>query len=141
MQIRPIIAGGQPKLRKNIINVENDLDVCASVLPRKFDDTSTVHVQLMRQMCNPKPYMYEVIRPKKVYEAAKYLMSCELYKSQNVAFCDDWRLFENGIYLDFFKCFIFDLLLSHLSQNIFQTIHWSLSFLKKKNYLQIKLMD
>jgi len=97
MQIRLVGSERQSMLRGNVVNVENDLDVCANVLPRTFDETSTVQVQLMRRMNYRVPYQYEIIRPKRVYDAAKYLMSSELYKSQNVLFCEDWRLFGEGI--------------------------------------------
>jgi hypothetical protein len=96
MQIRLLGSERQSMLRGNVVNVENDLDICAEVLPRKFDQTSTVQVQLMRRMKYRSPYMYETIRPFKVHNAAKYLMSSELYISQNVAFSEDWRLFNEG---------------------------------------------
>jgi len=41
--------------------------------------------------------MYETIRPLKVYNAAKYLISSELFISQNIALSDDWGLFKDGI--------------------------------------------
>jgi hypothetical protein len=50
MQIRLMGTEQQSTLRENVVNVENDLDICAQVLPRKFDETSTVQVQLMRRM-------------------------------------------------------------------------------------------
>jgi hypothetical protein len=80
MQIRLMGTERQSTLRGNVVNMENDLDICAQVLPGKFDETSTVQVQLMRRMRYQTPYMYETIKPLKVYKAAKYLMSSELYK-------------------------------------------------------------
>jgi len=97
MQIRAIGSERQSMLRGNVVNVENDLDVCAQVLPRKFDETSTVQVKLMRRMRYRSPYMYETIRPLKVYNAAKYLISSELFISQNIALSDEWGLFKDGI--------------------------------------------
>jgi len=96
MQIRLLGSERQSMLRGNVVNVENDLDVCAEVLPRQFDQTSTVQVQLMRRMKYRSPYMYETIRPHKVYMAAQYLMSSELYISQNITLSEDWRYFEEG---------------------------------------------
>jgi len=97
MQIRLVGSEKQYMLCGNVVKLENDLDVCASVLPRTLDETSTLQVQLMRRMNYRLPYQYEIIRSKKVYDAAKYLMSSELYKSQNVLFCEDWRLFGESI--------------------------------------------
>jgi len=96
MQIRLLGSEKQSMLRGNVVNVENDLDVCAEVLPRKFDQTSTVQVQLMRRMKYRSPYMYETIRPQKVYVAAQYLMSTELYISQNITLSEDWRYYQEG---------------------------------------------
>jgi len=96
MQIRAVGSERQSMLRGNVVNVENDLDVCAQVLPRKFDETSTVQVKLMRRMRYRSPYMHETIRPLKVYNAAKYLISSELFISQNIVLSDDWQMFQDG---------------------------------------------
>jgi len=55
MQIRGIGYGLQSSLRGNVVNVENNLNICAKVLPRAFDDTATIQVKLMRKM-NYKVY-------------------------------------------------------------------------------------
>ena len=96
MQIRAVGCDRQSMLRGNIVNVENDLDICAQVLPRRFDETSTVQVQLMRRMRYRAPYMYETIRPKKVYDAAQILIGSELYKSQGVVLSDEWSRCAEG---------------------------------------------
>lgn len=96
MQIRLKGVERQSALYGNVVNVENELDICAQVLPRKFDETSTIQVQLMRRMRYISPYMYETIRPHKVFEAAKYLVETELYKAENVVLCDDWYQAMNG---------------------------------------------
>ena len=93
MQIRPLVYERQSALRGNVVNVDIDLDICAQVLPRKFDEASVVQVQLMRKMSYQRPYMYESIRPSKVYKAAKYLITTELYK--DVVLSDDWRIHDN----------------------------------------------
>jgi len=94
MQIRLLGTQRQSSLRGNVVNVENDLDVCAQVLPRKFTESSTVQVKLMRRLRYTVPYMYETIRPAKVYLAAKYLLGTELY--EGVALSDDWSGYEEG---------------------------------------------
>src|ERR1700709_161898 len=97
MQIRLLGSERQSVLRGNVVNVENDLDICAQVLPRKFNETSTVQVQLMRRMQYKSPYMYETIRPQKVYRAAQYLLNTELYEAEDVVLSEDWSLYEDGI--------------------------------------------
>lgn len=106
MQIRLKGCERQSALYGNVVNVENDLDICAQVLPRKFDETSTIQVQLMRRMKYKSPYMHETIRPQKVFEAAQYLVHTDLYKAENVELCDDWHRSLNGMdfsisYFDF----------------------------------------
>lgn len=96
MQIRLVGAERQSKLKGNIVNVENNLDICAQVLPRRFDETSIVQVKLMRRMRYKVPYMYETIRPQVVQNAAKYLVETELYASENILFSDDWGLHLTG---------------------------------------------
>jgi len=96
MQIRLVGCERQSVLRGNIVNVENDLNICAKVLPRSFDESSTVQVQLMRRMRYKSPYMYETIRPLKVYQAAKYLLGTDLYHSENVILSDEWSRYQEG---------------------------------------------
>jgi hypothetical protein len=98
MQIRPLGSEQQSSLKGNVVNVENDLDVCAKILPRRFDDTSTVQVQLKRKMIYPRSYMYEIIRPLKVYNAAKFLLDSELYKKESVILSTEWSNYSHGNY-------------------------------------------
>jgi len=90
MQIRGIGYGLQSSLRGNVVNVENNLDICAKVLPRAFDDTATIQVKLMRKMNYKVPYMYDVIRPQAVLDAAKHLVRTDLYKKHEVSLSQDW---------------------------------------------------
>lgn len=81
MQIRPLGFEHQSQLRGNVVNVENDLNITTQVIPRRFEETSTVQVQLMRRMQYRRPYMHETIRPHKVHQAAVYLCGTELYEN------------------------------------------------------------
>lgn len=101
MQIRLLGAERQSILKGNIVNVENDLDVCTSVIPRTFDNTSTVQVQLMRRLTDRTPYMYETIRPAKTYAAAKYLLDTEGYEQENVTLSRSWENAEEGETINF----------------------------------------
>jgi hypothetical protein len=96
MQIRLLGSEHQSSLKGNVVNVENDLDICAEVLPRSFNDMSTVQVQLMRRMHYKHPYMYETIRPGKVYQAAKYLVNTQLYQDEDVVLSEDWQGYQEG---------------------------------------------
>ena len=83
------------------MNVESDLNVCAKILPRKFDETSTVQVKLMRKMNYNTPYMHEVIHPQNVYLAAQYLVKSEVYQAEDVRLSPDWRRIYNGRLISF----------------------------------------
>jgi len=96
MQIRLRGCERQSALHGNVVNVENDLNVCAAVLPRRFNETSTVQVKLMRRMKYTNPYLYETIRPLRVYQAAKYLIDTDVYKTENVALSDDWSRYKDS---------------------------------------------
>lgn len=45
--------------------------------------------------------MYEVVRPSKVYEAAKYLAGTDLYKAEGVVLSDDWAKADQAETQDF----------------------------------------
>lgn len=90
MQIRSLGFSGQSRLKGNVVNIVNDLDICAKALPRQFQDSSTIQVMLLRRMVYKSPYMFETIRPKKVMEAAQYLSQTELYKTEGIVFSQDW---------------------------------------------------
>ena len=85
--MRLVGCGQQSSSRGNIVNVENDLDICASVLPRSFDQTSTVQVKLMKKMDNKTPYLYETIRPYKVNKAVKHFVEQEAYVTDGISLC------------------------------------------------------
>jgi len=97
MQIRAVGSERQSVLKGNVVNVDIDLDTSAKVLPRNPRECRTVHVQLMRRMSYSVPYMEERIRPRKFYEAVKYLMTTELYIKEGVTLCDDWSIYDDGI--------------------------------------------
>ena len=90
MQIRSLGVYQQKGLRGNVVNIENDLDACARPLPRRFNETATLQVMLMRKMKYKAPYIFETDRPKIVAEAAKYLCDTELYKVEGIRFSENW---------------------------------------------------
>jgi hypothetical protein len=91
MQIRSLGVDRQYGLSGSIVNVTNDLDISVNSLPRNLQDTATVSVMLMRRMCYKSPYMYEKIRPAKVYDAAKYLIQTPVYEDENVVLAPEWK--------------------------------------------------
>jgi PIF1-like helicase/Helitron helicase-like domain at N-terminus/UvrD-like helicase C-terminal domain len=91
MQIRPLsYVDKQYGLKGSVVNVMVNVDSSVSILPRSFDETHTVQLKLKRMMRHTSDYMYEVIRPQKVYLAAKYLVAQELYRNEEVTLSVDW---------------------------------------------------
>ncbi|CAF4487501.1 unnamed protein product [Rotaria sp. Silwood2] len=90
MVIRTLGFCKQFGLKGNLVNVPMNVDTNVSVLPRKFSDTHTIQLKLMRQMKNKNAFMYETIRPKVVHTAVKYLVEQELYKGEGIIISDDW---------------------------------------------------
>ena len=96
IQISLVGCGLQSTLRGNVVNVENDLDKCASVLPRTFNEMSTIQVKLMRKMNYKKPYMFQTVRPFKVLKAAQYLVQQEGYIEEGIFLSCDWEGYDEG---------------------------------------------
>jgi len=100
MQIRSLGAERQSQLKGNVINVENDLDICAKTIPRNFQESCTIQIKLMRRLRDSRPYMYETIRPFAVYKAAKYLQTTPLYQQYNVQLSEEWNSYDQGILIN-----------------------------------------
>ncbi|GFV80557.1 ATP-dependent DNA helicase [Trichonephila clavipes] len=66
-----------------IVNVPITLNQTVSTLPKNINDTATVHVKLKRRLKFKSDYMYR--NPKRVFEAASFLMKTPLYLSQEVS--------------------------------------------------------
>lgn len=90
MAIQTLGVDKQCGLRGNVVNIINPVNETASILPRQFDDASVVQVMLMRKMEYKTPYLFETIRPKKVYDAARYLANSDLYKQDGITLSDNW---------------------------------------------------
>lgn len=99
MQIRLKGYEKQWALHGNVVNVENNLDKCVEKLPRTFDETSVVQIQLKRKQQYHGYYIYDKIRPFKVLNALRYLLDTPLYQKSNVVLSEDWDRFETGNYL------------------------------------------
>jgi hypothetical protein len=91
MQLRPLGWDRQLGLRGNIVNVPINVDSVSCILPRRFSESSVVHLALMRRMEYKRPYMFESIRPAKVYDACRYLVTTPLYMDESIQLSDDWK--------------------------------------------------
>lgn len=98
MNIKAVGSEQQLKLKGNIVNLENDLDICAKAIPRRFDEMSTVQLRFKRRLRDERHVWYEVIRPAVVERAKQYLMQQELYTENNVESRDDFADYSDGTY-------------------------------------------
>jgi hypothetical protein len=90
MQIRSLGVDGQCGIRGNVVHIENDLDMTVSVLPRTEDLSAVIPVGLVRHLDHQRPYLFQEIRPARVYEAAKYLINTPIYREEGAVLSDDW---------------------------------------------------
>ncbi|GFW62552.1 ATP-dependent DNA helicase [Trichonephila clavipes] len=90
MQIKECSYDRQLGIKGTIVNVPITLNQTVSTLPKNINDTATVHVKLKRRLKFKSDYMYRVINPKRVFEAASFLMKTPLYQSQEVSLDLDW---------------------------------------------------
>lgn len=84
MQIRELGYQKQYGLKGNCINVPIDINKTVTSLPRMDSEDDTILVQLMRRMTDKKPYLFENVRPEKVFAAAQYLVNTDLYKKHKI---------------------------------------------------------
>lgn len=96
MQIKLVGTEQQLKLKGNIVNVENDLDVCAKAIPRRFHEMATIQIKFSRRLTDQAPVWYEVVRPAVVEKAKAVLMGTELYVENKIeSRCDFTNLSGN----------------------------------------------
>ena len=74
MQIRELPRVGQLSIDRNIVNVPSDVNSTVYFLPRPISDSQTIPIKLKRHFSYKHHYQFQNVRPKKVLDAAKYLV-------------------------------------------------------------------
>jgi len=90
LQIRTLGVDRQCGMKGNVVHIPNDLDTSVSCIPRTEDQTSIIPVILVRRLDHEKPYLFQMVRPVKIYEAAKYLLTTPIYKEEGATLSVDW---------------------------------------------------
>ena len=91
MQIRELPRGGQLSIHGNIVNVPSDTNSTIRFLPRPISDSKTIPVKLKRRVSYKHHYQFQNIRPKKVLDAAQYLVeTSELFKKEGIEVQTAW---------------------------------------------------
>lgn len=73
-----------------IVNVPVDFVKMFKQIPIKPEDSGVIQLKLMRHMDHKTHYLYETIRPHKVYEAAMYLKDTPLYQKYKIEIDETW---------------------------------------------------
>ncbi|CAG7721850.1 unnamed protein product [Allacma fusca] len=101
IQIRPLGVDRELGLRGNVVNIINPKNEFPKIIPQRFYETVAIQLKFMRRMQYKVPYMFETVRPKKVYEACRYLVTTPLYRAENFQLSDDWANFNETDEIDF----------------------------------------
>ena len=87
MQIRKLSRGGQLSIHGNVvpINVPSDVNSMVHTLPRLISESQTIPIKFKRRLSYKHHYQFQNVKPRKVLEAVKYLVSTsELYKTKGI---------------------------------------------------------
>lgn len=79
IRIMPLKWDQQKGLRGNVVNVPVDVTNTVEMLPRIYEDTSTIQVNLMRRMNYTKAYMCNIVNQYKVGQALRILKNSEIF--------------------------------------------------------------
>lgn len=90
MKIYALGCDRQFGIKGGVVNVPLDVPKMFESIPIRPDQTETIQLKLKRMLKFKHEYMYETIRPVKVWEAASYLVTTPLYKKENVTLDIDW---------------------------------------------------
>lgn len=79
IRIMPLKWDKQKGLRGNVVNVPVDVTNTVEMLPRIYEETSTIQVNLMRRMNYTKAYMCNIVNQRKVGQALRLLKNSEIF--------------------------------------------------------------
>jgi hypothetical protein len=91
MRIRSLGWDGQKGMIGNVVNVPIDLkESFQGILPRRFDNTYTMQLRLMRKQVYKNAYKTDEICPFKVIRALKLLVDSEVFKLKQIQVDTNW---------------------------------------------------
>ena len=91
MQIRELPRGGQLSIHGNIVNVPSDVNSTVHCLPRPINESQTIPIKLKRRLSYKHHYQFQNVRPKKVLDAAQYLVNTsDLFKREGIEVQNAW---------------------------------------------------
>ena len=93
MQIRELHVprGGQLSIHGHIVNVPSDVNSTVHCLPRPRSKSQTIPIKLKRRLGYKRHYQFQNVRPKRVLNAAKYLVdTSDLFKGEGIEVQNRW---------------------------------------------------
>jgi hypothetical protein len=81
-------------LKGAVVNIWNSLSKTAEYLPRITSESETFPIPLLRRDTDKHAYLCEIVRPFRVYQAAKFLVGQEAYQEEGITLSDTWSKFE-----------------------------------------------
>ena len=86
MQISKLPRGGQLSIQGTC-----DVDSTVHCLPRPLSESQIIPIKLMRHLGYKHHYQFQNVRPKKVLDAAKYLVdTSELFRTEGIKVQNAW---------------------------------------------------
>ena len=91
MQIHELPRGGQLSIHGNIVNVPSDVNSTVHCLPRLLSESHTIPIKLKRRLSYKHHYQFQNVRPKRVLDAARYLVdTSDLFKGEGIEVQNRW---------------------------------------------------
>ena len=92
LEERLIGGGGRLSiLGGNVVNVPAEVNSTVSTLPRSIDESQIIPIKLKGRLSNKHHYQFQNVRPRKVLEAAKYLVkTSELFQNEHIKVQENW---------------------------------------------------
>lgn len=98
MLIHQLFPGGQFSLSGGICHLPIEIGKIIKTLPCRYSEFETIAVKLKRRLCYKNSVWNENVRPYKIIEALKYLLTTsELYKEHNINIDYEWLKSFNNI--------------------------------------------
>ena len=91
LRIKPLQSpDNQAGLVGNVVNVPIDVEETLHVLPRRYDQASTIQLKFMRKLEYKRSYMFEKVRPQFVKEALEYLLQQPVFRENRITLSREW---------------------------------------------------
>jgi len=91
MQIHELSRGDQLSIHGNNVSVPSDVNSTVCCLPRPRRKSQTIPIKLKRRLGYKHHHQFQNVRPKKVLDAAKYLVDTgEIFRPEGIKVQNAW---------------------------------------------------